>query len=160
MPKKVIRYLWLIVRLRLILPFSIETGFSLIPSSKTIMVPNDSIPVINTGFEMIDNNVNLLVENNITNQIEIATTFHSFVDIACIVCKAIIDYVKADERVGDKVALYGISYGGYLAIRCACFLNDDICGLIVRGGCSQTDQLTKHPWMGINNFYLQGEIFN
>ncbi len=71
-------------------------------------------------------------------------------------CAEIIKFVKADPRVGDKVALYGISYGGYLATRCACFLNDDICGLIVRGGCSQTDQLTKHPWMGIPNFYLRG----
>lgn len=71
-------------------------------------------------------------------------------------CKKIIDFVKEDPRVGDKIALYGISYGGYLATRCACFLNDDICGLIVRGGCTQTDQLTKHPWMGIPNFYLNG----
>lgn len=71
-------------------------------------------------------------------------------------CKAVIDFVKADSRVGDKVALYGISYGGYLAARCACFLNDDIFGLIVRGGCSATDQLTMHPFAGHERFYLKG----
>lgn len=77
-------------------------------------------------------------------------------------CKAVIDFVKADDRVGDKVALYGISYGGYLAARCACFLNDDICGLIVRGGCAKTDDLTRHPWVGKEDFYLYGfmEKFN
>ena len=71
-------------------------------------------------------------------------------------CKAVIDFVKADPRVGNKIALLGMSYGGYMAARCACFLNDDICGLVVRGGCSQTDQLTMHkvgPW---EHFYLQG----
>ncbi len=71
-------------------------------------------------------------------------------------CKAVIDFVKADPRVGNKVVLYGNSYGGYLAARCACFLNDDICGLIVRGGCSQTDQLTNHTVAGIPHFYLEG----
>lgn len=71
-------------------------------------------------------------------------------------CKAVIDFVKADPRVGDKVALYGISYGGYLATRCACFLNEDIFGLIVRGGSCATDQLTMHPFAGKERFYLQG----
>ncbi len=71
-------------------------------------------------------------------------------------CKNVIDFVKADPRVGNKVALYGISYGGYLATRCACFLNDDICGLIVRGGSSNTDQLTMRTVAGIERFYLKG----
>lgn len=70
--------------------------------------------------------------------------------------KAVIDYVKADPRVGDKIALYGMSYGGFLAVQAACELNDDICGLIVRGGTDRTDDLTKHPWVGIPNFYLGG----
>lgn len=70
--------------------------------------------------------------------------------------KEVIDYVKADSRVGNKVALYGISYGGFLATQAACELNDDICGLVVRGGTDRTDDLTKHPWVGIPNFYLGG----
>ncbi|MEI5993191.1 alpha/beta hydrolase family protein [Candidatus Enterococcus mansonii] len=56
--------------------------------------------------------------------------------------KAAIDFIHADERVGDKIALQGISYGGYLASRSACFLNDEIEAIVCRGGCSQTDQLT------------------
>ncbi len=69
---------------------------------------------------------------------------------------AVINQVKSDERVGDKVALYGMSYGGFLAVQAACELNDDLCGLIVRGGTDKTDDLTKHPWMGIPDFYLGG----
>lgn len=69
---------------------------------------------------------------------------------------AVINYVKSDERVGNKIALYGMSYGGFLATQAACELNDDICGLIVRGGTDKTDDLTKHPWMGVPNFYLGG----
>ena len=71
-------------------------------------------------------------------------------------CKSVIDFVKADPRVGNKIALFGMSYGGYLAARCACFLNDDICGLIVRGGCSQTDQLTMHKVGDVEHYYLKG----
>jgi len=69
---------------------------------------------------------------------------------------AVIDFVKADPRVGNKIAMYGISFGGFLATQAACALNDDICGLIVRGGSDKTDDLTKHPWAGIENFYLRG----
>lgn len=54
---------------------------------------------------------------------------------------AAIDFIRSDNRTGDRVALMGISYGGYLAARCACFLNDEIEACISRGGCTQTDQL-------------------
>ena len=70
--------------------------------------------------------------------------------------KAVIDFVRADERIGDTVALYGISYGGFLATQAACALNDDICGVIVRGGTDKNDTLTKHTWAGVENFYLYG----
>lgn len=70
--------------------------------------------------------------------------------------REVIRFVKADPRVGDKVALYGMSYGGYLATAAACELNEDICGLVVRGGTDKTDTLTKHPWAGQENFYLGG----
>lgn len=55
---------------------------------------------------------------------------------------AAIDWIQEREDVGNRVALVGISYGGYLAARSACFLNDRIEAVISRGGCSQTDQLT------------------
>lgn len=70
--------------------------------------------------------------------------------------KNVIDFVRKDKRVGDKVALYGISYGGFLATQAACALNDEICGVIVRGGTDKNDTLTKHSWEGKENFYLYG----
>ena len=84
LPKKTIRYLWLIVGLRLMLPFSIETDLSLIPSSNTIIIPYKFNPMINTGFETIDNNINLIIENNITNQIESSLIFHSYLQFVSI----------------------------------------------------------------------------
>lgn len=56
---------------------------------------------------------------------------------------AVIDFVKQDSRVGDKVALYGHSYGGYLSARGACFNNDKINCIVARGGCSKTTELVK-----------------
>ena len=79
-------------------------------------------------------------------------TVDNFVDSV----KAVIDFVRADDRIGDTVALYGISYGGFLCTQAACALNDDICGVIARGGTDKNDTLTKHPWAGVENFYLYG----
>ncbi len=55
--------------------------------------------------------------------------------------KAAMDFVRADERVGDKIALYGISYGGYLAARAACFFSDELAACVSRGGCAVTNDL-------------------
>lgn len=47
--------LWGMVGLRLLLPFSIESVFSLIPSTDTIApTPHSSLPQINTGFSAVD----------------------------------------------------------------------------------------------------------
>jgi esterase/lipase len=56
----------------------------------------------------------------------------------------------------------GVSYGGYLATSAAAYNSTDVSALVSRGGCSQTDQLTMHPWAGIERFYLYGfmEKFN
>ncbi len=70
--------------------------------------------------------------------------------------REVIKYVRSDDRIGDTVALYGISYGGFLATQAACALDDDICGVIVRGGTDKNDTLTRHPWAGVEDFYLRG----
>ena len=69
--------------------------------------------------------------------------------------KAVIDFVHADSRLGDKIGLSGMSYGGYLAISAAAYNTKDVSAVICRGGCSQTDQLTMHDWEGIDHFYLR-----
>lgn len=70
--------------------------------------------------------------------------------------KAVIDFIHQDPRLGDKIGISGVSYGGYLAASAAAYNSDDISALICRGGCSQTDQLTMHSFAGIDRFYLHG----
>lgn len=60
-PKWVNVLLWGIVALRLVLPFSIESALSLIPSAETVSpaaVQFDPAPTITSGVEFIDNAVN------------------------------------------------------------------------------------------------------
>lgn len=56
---------------------------------------------------------------------------------------AVIDFVRMDDRVGNRVAVYGNSYGGYLAARAACFLGDKIDCVVARGGCAKTSDLAN-----------------
>lgn len=58
-PKWISCVLWSLVGLRLVLPFSFESIFSLIPSTKTIDTTVYSArPYIETGIGVIDNNIN------------------------------------------------------------------------------------------------------
>lgn len=60
-PKWVNVLLWGMVALRLMLPFSIESALSLIPSAETVspeVVRFDPAPTITSGVEFIDNAVN------------------------------------------------------------------------------------------------------
>ena len=60
-PKWMNVLLWGIVALRLVLPFSIESALSLIPSAETVspaVVQFDPAPTITSGVEFIDNAVN------------------------------------------------------------------------------------------------------
>ena len=60
-PKWMNVLLWGIVALRLVLPFSVESALSLIPSAETVspaVVQFDPAPTITSGVELIDNAVN------------------------------------------------------------------------------------------------------
>ena len=60
-PKWMNVLLWGIVALRLVLPFSIESALSLIPSAETVspaVVQSDPAPTITSGVSIIDNAVN------------------------------------------------------------------------------------------------------
>ena len=68
-PKWVTCLLWGIVALRLIMPFSIESEISLIPSSQTITVSKseNSQYEINTGIDTFDNTINQIIIQNPNN---------------------------------------------------------------------------------------------
>ena len=57
--------------------------------------------------------------------------------------KTVMDFVRADTRVGDTIGLYGISYGGYLAPRAASFYSDELACAVGRGGSDNSDCLIE-----------------
>lgn len=64
-PKRITVLLWCIVGLRLIMPFSVESIFSLIPSSETVSKAWDSPrPNLNSGITVIDNGINNYLEGH------------------------------------------------------------------------------------------------
>lgn len=64
-PKRITVLLWCIVGLRLIMPFSVESIFSLIPSNETVSKAWDSPrPNLNSGITVIDNGVNNYLEGH------------------------------------------------------------------------------------------------
>ena len=68
-PKWISCLLWALVALRLLLPFSIESALSLIPSGEIIstdIVTSDATPKINTGIYFVNNTVNPVVEETFT----------------------------------------------------------------------------------------------
>lgn len=78
-PKWIAPMLWGVVALRLIMPFSIESVLSLIPSAQTVVPETVAVsgasggvtyvvrPEINSGFAAIDNAVNPVLDANFTS---------------------------------------------------------------------------------------------
>jgi dienelactone hydrolase len=54
---------------------------------------------------------------------------------------AVINHLREKKGLSGPIGAIGISYGGYLATRAACFNNEDISALAVRGGCTRSDNL-------------------
>ena len=61
--KKIFILLWIILGIRLIIPFKIESVFSLIPSSNTLQYANQEKISINSGLNLVDNNLNAYLSN-------------------------------------------------------------------------------------------------
>ena len=85
-PKWTVCLLWAILALRLVLPFSFESSFSLIPSSEVI--PTDIVqaeaPAINTGIPQVDSVIN----PTLLPQQEQPVTLEQVVHVASIVWAA------------------------------------------------------------------------
>lgn len=65
-PKKITCFLWLLVGIRFLIPFSVESSFSLIPSTRVVSdsIVYEELPVVNTGFDMADEKINrYLIQN-------------------------------------------------------------------------------------------------
>lgn len=115
-PKWINGILWGIVGLRLIMPFSFESIFSLIPSSETISkAPDSPRPHFESGVTIIDNQVNdylgehyYEVVTKYTGHFADITTILTIVWIVGIVlllAYTIISYSRVKNKIGTAVLL-------------------------------------------------------
>lgn len=116
-PRKFICVLWAIAGLRLVLPFSIESAFSLIPSAKTFEPVSVDAPGlrINSGISVIDAPVNdylgdryaegITVPANLKDTIASVAAVIWLVGTAVILLYGIFSYLKLKKTVSTAVLL-------------------------------------------------------
>ncbi|MBQ2881322.1 MAG: transcriptional regulator, partial [Clostridia bacterium] len=115
-PKWINCILWGIVGLRLVLPFSIESMFSLIPSTETISKASDSPrPYFESGISVVDNQVNGYLRGTYFegvsrpqgNFIDITTILGNIwlVGVVALLIYTVISYIKLKKKIGTAVLL-------------------------------------------------------
>lgn len=119
-PKWINPVLWAIVGLRLILPFSIQSALSLIPSAETIDpgIINSQASAIHSGIPTADHVFNSLIEDFITptaatsplqTWINTAAAVWMF-GAAAVLLYAVIRYIRLTKRVETAVLLWNNIY--------------------------------------------------
>ena len=117
-PKWVNVLLWGMVALRLMLPFSIESALSLIPSAETLspeVVRFDPAPTITSGVELIDNAVNPSLSESFAaaplasvNPLYVWTYLAGWVwliGLAAMLAYALVSYLRLRRRVNASIPL-------------------------------------------------------
>ena len=117
-PKWVNVLLWGMVALRLMLPFSIESALSLIPSAETLspeVVRFDPAPTITSGVELIDNAVNPSLSESFAaaplasvNLLYVWTYLAGWVwliGLAAMLLYALVSYLRLRRRVSASIPL-------------------------------------------------------
>lgn len=117
-PKWVNVLLWGMVALRLMLPFSIESALSLIPSAETVspeVVQFDPAPTITSGVELIDNAVNPSLSESFAaaplasvNPLYVWTYLAGWVwliGLAAMLLYALVSYLRLRRRVSASIPL-------------------------------------------------------
>ena len=117
-PKWVNVLLWGMVALRLMLPFSIESALSLIPSAETLSpetVRFDPAPTITSGVEIIDNAVNPSLSESFAaaplasvNLLYVWTYLAGWVwliGLAAMLAYALVSYLRLRRRVSASIPL-------------------------------------------------------
>ena len=117
-PKWVNVLLWGMVALRLMLPFSIESALSLIPSAETLspeVVRFDPAPTITSGVEIIDNAVNPSLSESFAaaplasvNPLYVWTYLAGWVwliGLAAMLAYALVSYLRLRRRVSASIPL-------------------------------------------------------
>ena len=117
-PKWVNVLLWGMVALRLMLPFSIESALSLIPSAETVspeVVQFDPAPTITSGVELIDNAVNPSLSESFAavptasvNPLYVWTYLAGWVwliGLTAMLAYALVSYLRLRRRVSASIPL-------------------------------------------------------
>ena len=117
-PKWVDVLLWGMVALRLMLPFSIESALSLIPSAETVspeVVQFDPAPTITSGVTIIDNAVNPSLSESFAaaplasvNPLYVWTYLAGWVwliGLAAMLAYALVSYLRLRRRVSASIPL-------------------------------------------------------
>ena len=117
-PKWVNVLLWGMVALRLMVPFSIESALSLIPSAETLspeVVRFDPAPTITSGVELIDNAVNPSLSESFAaaplasvNPLYVWTYLAGWVwliGLAAMLAYALVSYLRLRRRVSASIPL-------------------------------------------------------
>lgn len=118
-PKWVNVLLWGMVALRLMLPFSIESALSLIPSAETVspeVVQFDPAPTITSGVTIIDNAVNPSLSESFAaaplasvNPLYVWTYLAGWVwliGLAAMLAYALVSYLRLRRRVSASIPLW------------------------------------------------------
>lgn len=114
-PKWINVILWGIVGLRLVMPFTLESVFSLIPSAETVNpeIMMDKTPQINTGVPIINNAINPVISESFTpapmdsaNPLQIWIPIFALVwviGIVAMVLYTVISYLRVKRKIGTAV---------------------------------------------------------
>jgi len=114
-PKWIAVFLWGIVAVRLVCPFSIESVLSLIPSSEVVSpnIMTDNTPTINTGIPIINSTLNPVISESFTpdpgasaNPLQIwipILTAIWIVGIVALLIYTVISYAKVKRKIGTAV---------------------------------------------------------
>ena len=115
-PKWITVLLWGVVGLRLIMPFSLESVFSLIPSGETISkAPDAPRPHFESGVAIIDNQVNDYLGGHYYEGVTRPTGYFAdittilaivwIVGIVVLLAYTIISYLRVKNKIGTAVLL-------------------------------------------------------
>ncbi len=116
-PKWITGCLWVLVAVRLLIPFSLESVYSLIPTAETVPyeILYSEIPAIESGVPVIDEAVNpQLAESSVptvgasVNPLQIVTAVSAYLwiaGLACMLTSAAVSYILLKRRVRTAVRL-------------------------------------------------------
>ena len=144
-PKWIFCILWALVGIRLLLPVSFESMFSLVPSAET--VPEDIIysesPQIHTGFEVANSIVNPVISDSFApnlgdsvNPLQILTEIIGIIwliGMGVMLLVALISYLKMRKKISASILRKVETVDSEMADRYRVFESDDVDSPFVLG---------------------------